>query len=217
MDNPIILIFQLAVLIFSVMIHEISHGFMALKLGDTTAKDAGRLTLNPITHIDPIGSLFLPFFLYLSGAAIIGWAKPVPYNPFNLYKDMKYGPLKVALVGPLFNLLLAIVFAIIIRFGSSFINPSLLGFMGLIVFMNLFLAVFNLIPIPPLDGSKILMPILPREYSAKLENLGFSGIFLVFALIYFFGSIISHISNWLFVLLVGKDGILAFLTVFAGR
>ena len=199
------------------MIHEISHGFMALKLGDTTAKDAGRLTLNPITHIDPIGSLFLPFFLYLSGAPIIGWAKPVPYNPFNLYKDMKYGPLKVALVGPLSNLLLAIVFAIIIRFGSSFINPSLLGFMGLIVFMNLFLAVFNLIPIPPLDGSKILMTILPREYSAKLENLGFSGIFLVFALIYFFGSIISHISNWLFVLLVGKDGILAFLTVFAGR
>ncbi|MEK7076964.1 MAG: site-2 protease family protein, partial [Patescibacteria group bacterium] len=100
-----IFIFQLLVLVFSVMIHEISHGYMAERLGDPTARLAGRLTLNPLKHLDPFGSVLLPFLLYYFGSPVLlGWAKPVPYNPYNLHKDYQHGPLKVALAGPLSNI-----------------------------------------------------------------------------------------------------------------
>ncbi len=193
--NLAFLIFQLLVLIFSVMIHEISHGYVAERLGDQTAKLAGRLTLNPLKHIDPIGSIILPVVLFLSGANfILGWAKPVPYNPYNLKKDMKYGPLKVALAGPASNLLVLIVLGVFARLGAGYLDPTFIGLMGFIAMLNISLAFFNLIPIPPLDGSKILTLILPRRYALILENFSFYGIFIVFGLLLFFPRFFSYIS-----------------------
>ncbi len=167
-------VFQLLVLLFSVVVHEVSHGLMALELGDHTARLAGRLTLNPLKHIDPIGSVALPLILALiPGGVVFGWAKPVPYNPYNL-KDPKKGGALIALAGPASNIALASVFAIVYRFGGGFggIEPLLAS----IIIINLALALFNLIPIPPLDGSKIIFWLLPRgteRYQAFLERYGF--------------------------------------------
>ena len=205
MDNTILLtVFQLVVLLFSVMLHEISHGLVALRLGDETAKNAGRLTLNPISHLDPFGSVMLPLLLVLTNSPVVlGWAKPVPYNPNALYKDFRYGPLKVALAGPLSNLALALVFGLIIRFGTGLLNPTILGFLAIIVLMNCYLAVFNLVPIPPLDGSKIFSSILPPRYAHMIENIGLSGILVVVLFLYFFGFIIRVPAETLFYLFTG--------------
>ena len=207
--NLAFLIFQLLVLIFSVMIHEISHGYVAEKLGDQTAKLAGRLTLNPLKHIDPIGSIILPAVLFFTGAGfILGWAKPVPYNPYNLKKDMKYGPLKVALAGPASNLLVLIVLGIFARLGVGYLDPTFIGLLGFIAMLNISLAFFNLIPIPPLDGSKILTLILPRRYALALENLSFYGIFIVFGLLMFFPKVFLYISllaDFVFYSIAGSD------------
>ena len=200
------LIFQLVVLVFSVMIHEISHGFVAEKLGDSTARRAGRLTLNPIRHIDFFGSIILPLLLFISGSRfIIGWAKPVPYNPNALYKDFKYGPLKVALAGPASNILVFIVLGLIARFGAGFLSPILVGLFAFIAFMNIYLAVFNLVPIPPLDGSKILTLFLPPRYATMLETFSFSGIIFVFIFIFLFSSVIYYIAIFLFALVTGPE------------
>jgi len=145
-------IFSIAILIMSVVIHEVAHGYAALWLGDVTAKYAGRLTLNPIKHIDPLGSVILPFIMaLLPGGFIFGWAKPVPYNPYNL-KNQRWGELIVAAAGPISNIIIAIFFSILIRFSPviglpySFIEISIV-----VVFINLILAFFNLMPIPPLE------------------------------------------------------------------
>lgn len=216
MDNNIVLIiFQLAVLLCSVMVHEVSHGLMALKLGDETAKNFGRLTLNPLKHLDPVGSIFLPVLLFITNSPVIlGWAKPVPYDPNALSKDYKYGPLKVALAGPLSNLIIAFVFGVIIRLSGSFFNPITLGFLAFIVFLNCLLAVFNLMPLPPLDGSKILTAILPHRYALIVERIGFQGVILVLALLFFVPGIISLPATILFQLFAGSSGASAFLTVF---
>lgn len=205
MDNNILLIiFQLVVLLFSVMLHEISHGLMALRLGDQTAKDAGRLTLNPVNHLDPFGSIMLPLLLVMTNSPVVlGWAKPVPYNPNALYKDFRYGPLKVALAGPLSNLVLALVFGFVIRLGMGILSPITLQFLGIVVLMNCFLAVFNLVPIPPLDGSKIFSAILPRRYADMMENIGLGGVFVVVLFLYFFGFIITIPAKALFSLFTG--------------
>lgn len=205
MDNSILLIiFQIVVLLFSIMLHEISHGLMALRLGDQTAKDAGRLTLNPVSHLDPFGSIMLPLLLVMTQSPVVlGWAKPVPYNPNALYKDFRYGPLKVALAGPLSNLALALFFGLIIRLGMGILSPITLQLLGIIVLMNCFLAVFNLVPIPPLDGSKILSVILPRPYAQMIENIGLGGVFVVVLFLYFFGSIITVPAKVLFHLFTG--------------
>jgi len=153
-------IILIVVLIFSIVIHEVAHGAMAYHLGDPTAKYAGRLTLNPIPHLDPIGSILLPVFLIIIGSPFLfGWAKPVPFNPYNL-RDQKYGSAKVALAGPASNLLVALTFGLAIRF-----FPAIAGFPGIldIVLINILLAVFNLMPIPPLDGSHILFTFLPSS------------------------------------------------------
>ena len=194
MDNSIILtIYQIVVLLASVIIHEVSHGLMALKLGDDTAERAGRLTLNPVSHIDPFGSILLPLLLKLGGSPIIiGWAKPVPYNPHALYKDFIYGPLKVALAGPFANIFLALIFGIIGRLGEGFLSPIALGLIGFIVIINSFLAFFNLLPIPPLDGTKILTTFLPPRYADALENIGFAGTFILILFIYYLGGIIAY-------------------------
>jgi len=205
MDPIFIFLFQIAVLLFSVIIHEISHGAVALGLGDETAKNAGRLTLNPVSHIDPIGSIAVPILVFLSsgGQFLFGWAKPVPYSPHLLHKDYKYGPLKVALAGPLSNLALAVVFGLIIRFTAGAINDTAIQLLAYIVQINLLLFVFNLIPIPPLDGSKLLMLFLPPRQAMRFQMFGAGNIFLLLLVIFFFSGFIPPIVNFLFNLIVG--------------
>src|SRR3989338_8315594 len=157
-------IFSIAVLIMSIVIHEVSHGLAANALGDPTAKYEGRLTLNPLKHLDPFGSVILPLLLLLATGGqgpIFGWAKPVPINPYN-FKDQKWGELKVAISGPAVNFLIAIIFGLIIRFlsaqaGLNFPGTApFLQLLSIVVFYNFLWALFNLVPIPPLDGSWIL-------------------------------------------------------------
>jgi len=177
------------------MIHEISHGAVAYYLGDPTAKYAGRLTLNPLKHLDVFGSVILPLSLAIIGAPLIGWAKPVPINPHNL-RDQKWGELKVSLAGPLSNLIIALVFGLIFRFVPLSFAPNLGELFSYIILINIMLAVFNLIPIPPLDGSHILFGLLP--FSPSLERFKFSfqqyGFFILIALIF----LIPQFSNYLF-------------------
>src|SRR6185503_15684381 len=157
------IIFYIAILIMSVVIHEVSHGFMAEYFGDRTARDAGRLTLNPIKHLDLFGSILLPALLIITKAGFLfGWAKPVPYNPNNL-SNRKWGTVAVASAGILANLSIAIVFGTIIRFAYSngFGGVPFYEITSMIVVMNLALAVFNLVPFAPLDGSKIFFSFLP--------------------------------------------------------
>ena len=148
-------LFFILILLFSVIIHEVSHGFMAYYLGDNTARDAGRLTLNPVPHIDLMGSIIVPGILLATGSTILfGWAKPVPFNPYNL-RDQRWGTLYVAIAGVLAHFTLAIIFGLIIRFGYGVIDvgPGFFELLGNIVMLNLVLGVFNMIPVPPLDGS----------------------------------------------------------------
>jgi len=143
-------VFAIIILVFSVIVHEVAHGFSANALGDPTARMAGRLTLNPIPHIDMIGSILIPVFLIFTHSSILfGWAKPVPYNPYNL-KHQRWGETLVALAGPLSNILLALIFALVARVALPIGLPaSAVVFAQLIVITNLFLGLFNLIPIPP--------------------------------------------------------------------
>ena len=204
MDSIQLRIFQIIALIFSVVIHEVAHGLVALKLGDETAKNAGRLTLNPVSHIDPIGSVFLPLVLVLTGSPfLIGWAKPVPYNPLNLHRDYKYGPVKVALAGPITNLGIALIMGLIIRAFSSLLGPVTVLLLGQIVFINVLLAVFNLMPIPPLDGSKLLTLFLPAKYSYLLQGVGMGGIIFVFLFLFLFSGVIFGITTTIVSLIVG--------------
>jgi len=202
-------IFLIIILIFSVVIHEVSHGVMANYLGDPTAKNAGRLTLNPIPHIDPIGSIILPGILLLmnlalSGRGIIfGWAKPVPINPYN-FRDQRYGAAKVALAGPISNLSLALVFGLALRFIPVISNiPGLYIMFNYIILINLLLTVFNLLPIPPLDGSHILFSVLPPSLERVKLYLNQFGFFLVILVIFFFFQWIGLIISWFFRLIVG--------------
>ncbi|MEA3398187.1 MAG: site-2 protease family protein [Patescibacteria group bacterium] len=202
MQSTQIIIFQIIVLIFSAIIHEYMHGWMADRLGDPTAKNAGRLTLNPIPHIDIFGSILLPFLLIFSGAGFVfGWAKPVPYNPYNL-RDAKYGSAKVAAAGPLGNLIVALFFGMILRV-FPIISPQLIVFLQIIIFINLLLMVFNLVPIPPLDGSKVLAPFLPRSWQLKFTSMERYGMIIVILFIMIGFQIIIPIINFLFTLIVG--------------
>lgn len=169
MDTQVDKIFYIIVLIFSIVIHELAHGYAALHYGDTTAKDAGRLTLNPLPHIDLFGSIIVPFFLFISGSPyMVGWAKPVPYNPMNL-TDEKKGTRAVAMAGILANISIALFFSMFIRFGYNFMSPKMIQMSGLIILVNLVLALFNLLPVPPLDGSKILSSFLPMRFREIIE------------------------------------------------
>lgn len=159
------LIIPIAIIMISIVVHEVSHGYVANLLGDPTARLAGRLTLNPIKHLDLMGSIIIPGLLLVFGGFIFGWAKPVPYNPHQL-KGGKWGPAYVALAGPVSNFLLAVVFALVLRFNTSlmFFSPAAVGLLSMIVVWNVMLAIFNLIPIAPLDGSKILFALIPYRY-----------------------------------------------------
>ncbi len=166
-------LFQIAMivaLVGSVIIHEMAHGYAASWLGDPTARLAGRLSANPLVHIDPMMSVILPGLLILSGSPILfGAAKPVPYNPYNL-RNQKWGEAIVAAAGPLANILIAVVFAILIRSAELLSLPAtFVQLAAMIVILNIFLALFNLVPIPPLDGSKILPRLLPYPLAMKYE------------------------------------------------
>ncbi len=170
----------------SVILHEISHGYAANAMGDPTAKYAGRLTLNPLKHLDPIGSFLLPVFTYLSGGFILGWAKPVPFNPHNL-KNQKWGPAIVGLAGPLANIIVIIIFGLIVRLESalSFLPISFFQFAAVIVLVNLQLTILNLIPIPPLDGSRIIQAFLPYKWQRLQYILERYSFFFALILIFF--------------------------------
>ncbi len=188
----------------SIVVHEVSHGFMAEYFGDDTARNAGRLTLNPLKHIDLFGSILLPAVLILSHAGFLfGWAKPVPYNPNNL-SNKKWGTIAVAGAGVLANFLIAIVFGIIIRLTSGMALQSNFYFItSAIVIVNLALAIFNLVPIPPLDGSKILFSFLPeRTFSFIIAYEQYSLILLLIFIV-FFSDYLYPILAFLFHLITG--------------
>ncbi len=183
----LITIFSLIVLLFSIVIHEVAHGSVALSQGDATAKYAGRLTLNPIKHLDPMGSILLPLLLLVLTAGhgpIFGWAKPVPVNP-NLFRDRKWGELKVSIAGPAANFLIAIMFGLVIRFFP--LSGQLIDLFSIICIYNILLGLFNLIPIPPLDGSHILFSFLPYRFFKFKMILSQYGFFIVIFLLFFFG------------------------------
>jgi Zn-dependent protease len=209
--TEILQIFSIVILIFSIVIHEFAHGWMADYLGDPTAKHLGRLTLNPIPHIDLMGSIIIPLFLLLSNSGfIIGWAKPVPYNPYNL-KDQKKGPALVGAAGPISNLTIALVFGIIIRIllmQGFAIDSNIIMLFSIIVFYNILLAVFNLVPIPPLDGSKILFHFLPYSMRGVRETLERNGMLFLILFIFFGFQLIIPIMLFLFSLITGDIGLL---------
>ena len=203
-----IFLFLIIILLFSVIIHEVAHGAMAYHLGDPTAKNAGRLTLNPIKHIDPIGSILVPLILIiLPTRFVFGWAKPVPINPFN-FRDQKYGELKVAAAGVATNLLLALIFGLALRFIPF--NQSLFFIFGLIVFINLVLAFFNLMPIPPLDGSHILFNLLPKK--TRQFQLFFQqyGLFVLVLFFFFFLPYLFVFISFVFKVITGFSANLLF-------
>lgn len=219
-------LFIILILVLSVVIHEVAHGSVANSLGDPTAKYAGRLTLNPLKHLDPFGSVILPLLLVMTKApVVIGWAKPVPINPYN-FTDQKYGRLKVSLAGPAANLLLALIFGIASRFvplamevksevvASIFYSGQMMVgfweqiffFFLAITFVNILLGLFNLIPIPPLDGSHILFTFFPSleiKMTRAYAKIGFLGtILLLFLLWNLFPFLIQAVYS-LFRLVVG--------------
>jgi len=194
---------MLVVLFFSVIIHEISHGYVALLNGDPTAKLYGRLTLNPIPHIDPVGTILVPALLFLSHSGIFfGWAKPVPVNPSN-FRNFRIGELSVSAAGPLSNFFLAFVFAQLLPWTQH--NPGFFLFCKYGVIINLYLMLFNLIPIPPLDGSKVVMPLLPRSMQQLYVQLEPVGFVLILILLFsgLWSSIIMPIFQFLIGILVG--------------
>lgn len=196
-------IFYIAILIMSVVIHEVCHGFMAEKFGDKTARLAGRLTLNPLKHLDWFGSVLLPAVLYFSSGFVFGWAKPVPYNPNNL-RDLKKGTIAIASAGILANLALAIFFGLVLRFTTNLNLPEGFHFIvSTIVIVNLALAIFNFIPIPPLDGSKIIFPLLPERFFAAIELFERYSIIFFLIFVVFFADYLFPVLAFLYRLITG--------------
>jgi Zn-dependent protease len=195
------LVFYFLVIIPSSIIHEYAHGWMANQLGDPTAKYMGRLTVNPLAHIDLWGTILLPIFLLYStgGQFMFAYAKPVPFNPYNL-RNQKWGPTMVAVVGPLANLLLAVSFAIVLRVLPA---SSFTLFLETIIRANIGLMVFNLVPIPPLDGSKVLFGLLPPSTKHIQVLLERYGIFILLFFMVFLFDLIRPIIQGIFSLLVG--------------
>jgi Zn-dependent protease len=187
------------VLLFSVIIHEVAHGYVALLNGDPTARLSGRITLNPIPHIDPIGTILLPALLLLTGSRLLfGWAKPVPVNP-SYFRDHRLGEITTSFAGPASNLLLALLFSFLLRSGAG--GPGLLLFAYYGCTINIFLALFNLIPIPPLDGSHLVSAFLPYnllQYYRYLEPVGF-----ILILVLFYTGIMGMVLMPIFRLIAG--------------
>ncbi|KKU50187.1 MAG: hypothetical protein A3F53_02340 [Candidatus Zambryskibacteria bacterium RIFCSPHIGHO2_12_FULL_48_10] len=202
MDLP----FQIAILIMSVVIHEVSHGYAASYLGDDTARWQGRLTLNPFKHLDLVGSFLVPVVAYMTAGFIFGWAKPVPYNPYNL-RPGRWSEAIVAGAGPVSNIFLAIVFGLILRAatasGASWANESFVSITAIIVFINIVLAIFNLVPIPPLDGSKLLFAIFPENSLRLRQFFEKYGLILVLFFIFFLWQYLFPLIVLIFKLITG--------------
>jgi len=201
-------IFSLLILMFSVVAHEVAHGYAAYVQGDNTARFQGRLTLNPLKHLEWFGSFILPTLSYLLGGFIIGWAKPVPFNPYNL-RNQRWGEAIVAFAGPLTNICIALFFGLLIRFvvsGVFALSPAFIQIAGSIVFINLILACFNLVPIPPLDGSKILFSFFPNSFSGLRANLETYGTTLLIFFVFFLWKFMLPVVYFLFTLITGLAG-----------
>lgn len=203
----------LIILILSVIVHEVAHGYAANSLGDPTARLAGRLTLNPIPHIDLLGSIIIPGLLVLTGSPMLfGWAKPVPYNPYNL-RNHRWGEFLVATAGIATNLFIAIVFGLIVRFGATTLPTTAISLAATIAFINLFLGLFNLIPFPPLDGFTALRSALPWRSSAgfaqfehQLRSMGVVSLILFLLVFSFiFAGPFFNFVLWLFGLITGSS------------
>lgn len=184
------------ILLYAIIFHEVMHGYVAYRLGDPTAKYEGRLTLNPLSHLDPFGTIFLPILTFLTTGFIFGYAKPVPYNPYNL-KNPQRDSIIIALAGPITNIVLALIFALIYKI--LFLTQPLLFFnlkevLTFAVRINLLLAFFNLLPIPPLDGSKLLLAKIPFEIYQYLEIYGF---FLIFIFVWFLFPYLNFLITYL--------------------
>lgn len=209
--GPEFIIFSVLVLIFSVIIHEVAHGWAAYAQGDPTAKLQNRLTLNPLRHIDLFGSIIVPGLLVLSGSTFLfGWAKPVPYNPYNL-RNQRWGEALVAVAGVATNLFLAVVFGLIARYAFATGADAFGSLAAIVTLVNLFLGIFNLLPIPPLDGYTFLRSVLPyktsmafREFEDRLMRGGFLTL-IVFLIVfgYFLARPFSALVFYIFSALVG--------------
>ena len=209
----ITIIILLAIVLFSVILHELAHGVVAYWLGDNTAKDAGRLTLNPLKHIDPFMSILVPVILYLLGAPVFGGAKPVPINPYNL-KWREWGMALVAVAGPFTNFLLALIFFLIGHFTGLLYGSGgeLWAFAFTeVIYVNLGFMIFNLIPIPPLDGSRVLYAIAPDGFRHVILQIERYGIFIIYALILLFGNFFSSFMTGT------MQGIINFFYLLVGR
>jgi len=211
--DPALLLIIVIILIFSAIIHEVSHGYAALYLGDPTAKLAGRLTINPLPHIDILGSIVIPAILVLTSAGFIfGWAKPVPYNPYNL-RPGRFSEAIVAGAGPAVNILIALIFGLLMRFAGAFgiASSAFFEIASLVVFINILLAIFNMVPVPPLDGSKVLRALLPYHMAMRYERFGGFmaryGLLATFAFIFLFifllWPIFFRFVSFLFALITG--------------
>lgn len=199
-------IFSIAILIISVIVHEVAHGLAALWQGDPTAKYAGRLTLNPVKHIDPIGSVVVPLICaVLPGGIMFGWAKPVPVNIYNL-RNPRSGEAIVAFAGPLTNIILALVFGLILKFYALVLPVATVNILIIIVLTNLVLAIFNLMPVPPLDGSKILFSLLPDSFSEFKRVMDQYGMLVAIFFIFFIWQFFTPVIFYAFNLLTGIGG-----------
>jgi Zn-dependent protease len=200
------IIFYIVILIFSVILHEVAHGYVADMQGDPTARLAGRLTLNPAPHIDLFGSILLPAILIFTGSGIVvGWAKPVPYNPYNL-RNQRWGTLAVAIAGVATNFLIALIFGLLIRFADG-LPLSFLAIAKMIVVLNIVLGVFNLLPVPPLDGSKVLLSLFPKWFYPIEQFAERNFIMIILGLLIllpvFFGPIVFAITRVIYGLFTG--------------
>lgn len=196
--------FQIAILIMSVVVHEVSHGYAASLLGDETARYEGRLTLNPAKHLDPVGSFVVPAVAYFLGGFIFGWAKPVPYNPYNL-RPGRWSEAIVAGAGPLSNISIALIFGFILRSGVTlgWANEAFVEISAIVIFVNLVLALFNLVPIPPLDGSKLFFALFPQSLPQLREFFERFGLVLVLFFIFFLWQYLIPMVIRIFTLITG--------------